>query len=486
MVRLVLVLFVLFPFSTHAQVLPPGPGVLDTADSPEDLAEQPVPSEDPEPLQALVLSNEAPLDRVLLGEVWSDQLDNGLRIVGRHDPRRSTAAVCVSYGVGSRDDPDGHTGLAHLTEHMMFAPMERLPRGMGGLLESAGALYFNASTASNETRYCEELPDGSLDLALFGEAERMAYLLASLTEAQVATQRRVVLNEALERGRGGPGEQLQRLDMELLYPEDHARRRGKRPERDVEGLRLRDVQWFHQRFYGPANAVIAIVSPRENEAVLARVRHYFAHVRGHSPPDRIPAEPVALEESARVEFGSQLIHPGIRMTWPTPRFRAEGDAALDFVGTRLQRLLDEEFLQFNLTGVDARQSSGQNGSEFRITTRVGPRVNLEWLRSRIDRAIVRVQTELPDAREFAALRARWRTIRLDTPVARASALCSSVLHEGIPWTDEVERARYEAVTPEDVRAAAQDHLPLSRRILVFYTHDYTAREARVRVGWGER
>ncbi len=297
----------------------------------------------------------------------------------------------------------------------------------------------------------------------------------------------MVLNEGLERGRGGPAERLMRLDMEALYPRGHVRLRGDRSERDVGELRLRHVQWFHQRYYGPGNAVLAIVSPRPQAEVMERVREYFARVRGAAPPTPRSSESVTLDAPVRIDFDSRLLNQGLRLTWPTPRLREGDDAALDFVAMRLWTLLDEELLDFRLLSVSARQFSARDGSEFRIMATAAPQVNLDRLLVAIDRAVARVQTELPDAHEFASLRATLMAHRADDPLSRASSLASSALYDDAPWTEERERARYESVTAEDLRAAALRHLPLDRRIMVFNTHDPDVPlEGRVYVNRGGR
>ena len=53
-------------------------------------------------------------------QVQSFTLDNGLKVVVHEDRKAPVVAVQVMYGVGSKDEPQGKTGFAHLFEHLMF------------------------------------------------------------------------------------------------------------------------------------------------------------------------------------------------------------------------------------------------------------------------------------------------------------------------------------------------------------------------------
>ncbi len=288
------------------------------------------------------------------GDAWQTVLPNGLRVVGQQDPQLHSAAVCVLYAVGTADDPEDHTGLAHLTEHLMFTPFGRLPNGFHGLLEPSGATNINASTGPYTTKYCSAIPDVALERALFGEGERMAFLLDRLVEEAVAKERQVVLNEADERGEGGPGTRLRRLVMEPLYPEDHPIWQSLRVQEDVGDLNLRDIQWFHQRYYSPHNAVLAVVSPRDPAEVLELVRRYLGHVRGDRAANERDFPAMALEESVSIRFRSRLKTPQLYVLWPTPAYYAPGDAAMDYVAQALEPVLRERLPRRTVLSVGER------------------------------------------------------------------------------------------------------------------------------------
>lgn len=404
--------------------------------------------------------------------MWTETLGNGLRVAGRTQAT-SLSAVCVSYRVGTQDDPDGYTGLAHLTEHLMFGSTRRMPDGFHGLLESAGATYINAFTTHDQTQYCVSLPDVSLERALFGEAERMAFLLDSLTEEQLETQQRVVANEALERGEGSTTQTLAHLHVEELYRGNATRLRGYRQESDVDAIRLENVQWFHQRYYGPANAALSIVSPRPRSEISALVQRYFGAIRGQAAPERSSESSTRLEGSVEIEFESRMRDSRLRIVWPTPAYLTDHDFALDFVARHLQRVLTAELYSSDVIGVGVRQISDYEGSNFRIEIHVRRYINLDVVLRHVDRNIrALANVELSDE-EMDIARGRMGQ-QGDSPRDWSATMAKNLLFEGRIWTREERRARHSNITAAQVRDAARSWLRLDRRIIVRARHEVQA------------
>src|SRR6516164_1839094 len=120
-------------------------------------------------------------------------LSNGLQILTLEDHSSPLVAVQIWYHVGSADEPAGRQGFAHLFEHMMFRGTDHLgPTDHFDLLHSIGG-DCNAYTAFDETCYHETLPAQQLELALWLESERMAFL--TVDAAGFTTERKVVEEE---------------------------------------------------------------------------------------------------------------------------------------------------------------------------------------------------------------------------------------------------------------------------------------------------
>ena len=125
-------------------------------------------------------------------------LPNGLHVILHEDHTVPILTVNVWYHVGSAREKPGRTGFAHLFEHLMFMGSGHAKYGdFDRLLEAAGGTN-NASTAEDRTNYFIDAPSNALDLALFLESDRMAYLVDAMSPKTVDAQRDVVKNERRE------------------------------------------------------------------------------------------------------------------------------------------------------------------------------------------------------------------------------------------------------------------------------------------------
>ena len=121
-------------------------------------------------------------------------LPNGLTTLVHTDRKAPIVGVTLYYRVGSKHEPRGKTGFAHLYEHIFFGGSENVPN-FDIVLEGAGSAPTNGSTSWDRTNYVETVPTGALDLALMVESDRMGHLLGAVTQDKLDKQRGVVQNE---------------------------------------------------------------------------------------------------------------------------------------------------------------------------------------------------------------------------------------------------------------------------------------------------
>src|SRR5262249_32938078 len=180
-------------------------------------------------------------------------LDNALEVILQEDHRTPVVAVNVWYHVGSKDEPAGKNGFAHLFEHMMFEGSQNVPAGGHfAELEGAGATDINASTGQDRTEYHQTVPSGALDLALWLEGDRMRSLLEGLDEAKFETQRRVVENEWRQNYMNAPYGLLPKFIHESLYPPDHPYfNLTIGSPHDLDAATLDDARAFFRTWYLP-------------------------------------------------------------------------------------------------------------------------------------------------------------------------------------------------------------------------------------------
>ncbi len=147
-------------------------------------------------------------------------LPNGLRVIVHEDRKAPIVAVSIWYHVGSKDEPEGRTGFAHLFEHMMFEGSENYDDRFSKPLEQVGATSLNGTTWFDRTNYFENVPTPALELALFLESDRMGHLLGVVTQEKLDQERGVVQNEKRQ-GDNQPYGMVEYRVLEGLFPPGH-------------------------------------------------------------------------------------------------------------------------------------------------------------------------------------------------------------------------------------------------------------------------
>src|SRR4029079_5414722 len=151
--------------------------------------------------------------------VQRTKLANGLEVILHEDHRTPIVSVNLWYHAGSKDEPEGRNGFAHLFEHMMFQGSKHVAEDMYfRYLERVGATDINGTTSTDRTNYFETIPKNQLELALWLESARMAYLLSHADEATFKSQRDVVKNERRQNYENAPYGMVIAFIRAEMYP----------------------------------------------------------------------------------------------------------------------------------------------------------------------------------------------------------------------------------------------------------------------------
>ncbi|HEY2735038.1 MAG TPA: pitrilysin family protein, partial [Polyangiales bacterium] len=190
-------------------------------------------------------------------DVRRAKLDNGLRVVLSPDHTSPTIAVDVIYDVGGRNEERGHAGFAHLFEHMMFQGSANVARGEHFKLVTSHGGTLNGTTSEDRTNYFEMLPQSELPLAIWLEADRMRAL--DISQSNFENQRKVVQEEFRMRVSNAPYVPAEiRLDSMVnqgYWPYEHPAIGNMQ---DLDAAQLDWVRAFHDQYYAPNNAVLAV------------------------------------------------------------------------------------------------------------------------------------------------------------------------------------------------------------------------------------
>ena len=172
-------------------------------------------------------------------------LDNGLKVIVHEDRNVPVVSIQVVYRVGSKDEPAGSHGYAHLFEHLMFNGSENSDIDFFVPMREMGAFNINGSTSADRTNYYETVPKGALERALFLESDRMGHLLGGVSQQKLDEQIGVVKNEK-KNGDDQPYGRVWYQILENLYPKGHPYHHSIIGSmEDVGSATLEDIEhWF--------------------------------------------------------------------------------------------------------------------------------------------------------------------------------------------------------------------------------------------------
>lgn len=257
-----------------------------------------------------------PIARAL--DYQTSTLPNGLKVILVEEPKAPVATIQVWYRAGSRNEVTGKTGVAHLTEHMMFKGTPRYGKGQFSRIVAKNGGTENAFTSKDYTAYFENLSADRVPLALELESDRMANLL--LDPKEFLLERDVVKEERRLRTDDDP----QGLMVEYLFATAFLVHPYRTPTigwmTDLDHLERNDVTAFYKRHYGPSNATLVIVGDIQPKKLLPKIAQTFGrYPKGFPMPAFKISEPQQKGER-RVEVRKEAQLPFVMAGFHVPNF----------------------------------------------------------------------------------------------------------------------------------------------------------------------
>lgn len=258
--------------------------------------------------------------------VATKKLNNGLTVVVSEDKSTPTVGVSVVYHVGMRLEPRNRTGFAHLFEHLMFEGSANAPEGVFDRVITGGGGRNNGSTRPDFTNYIEVAPRSALEPILWLEADRMRGL--DFNPATLKNQQDVVKEEIRVNVKNQPYGGFMWIDIgQKAFDKWENNHDGYGSFEDLENASLDDVRDFHDKFYGPNNAVIAIagnVTPSEGFALAEK---YFGNIPARPTPKAGDhTEGLNTKERRFTQQDPLARAPALAVAWKIPD-RASKDQA---------------------------------------------------------------------------------------------------------------------------------------------------------------
>ena len=402
------------------------------------------------------------------------RLDNGLRVILVSDHSAPVYSINIAYNVGSRNEMPGHTGFAHLFEHMMFQGSANVGKGEHFIAVLNNGGNMNGTTSEDRTVYFEELPKNQLDLALYLEADRMRSL--NITQANLDNQRSAVEEERRQSIDNQPYGRAE-IDLDSLSYDNFA---YKHPTigsmADLDAASVADVAAFFRIYYAPNNAVLTLVGDFDTNEALAKVKKYFA---------AIPAQPAApkvdLREEAHYGERQETISdplarvPRLDIAYHIPAGNTADNYAMQQLGIAVaqgqssrfyQHLVKDQQLASNVRiFADARIGP----SQFRIAASPRPGVNIADLEKGLDEEIAAVAKDGITPEELTTARAQ--VLRRFIEQRRSSLGTARLIGEYAVKFDDPNLIntildKQNAVTLEQVNHAATTYLVREQRTVI--------------------
>src|SRR5215813_4597240 len=403
------------------------------------------------------------------------RLKNGLTVIIAPDHSIPAFALAVSYDVGSRDEKPGHTGLAHLLEHMMFQGSKNVGRGEHYMLILNNGGSMNGATSQDHTAYYEMLPKNQLDLGLFLEADRMRSL--SFPEKALENQREVVKEEVGLQIENKPYTRSYLAIDEISYRNFAYQHPVRGSDADLSAATIDDLKQLFRDYYYPANATLTLVGDVNEGEALARITKYFGSIPSR-PPGRSRTdltEPAHTREHRETLYDALAPSPQLLMAYHIPPGNTPENYAMTLLAVILggghssrlyQILVQDKQLASELEVVT---DSRVGPSQFYVLATPAPGVEVQVLEQALNQELASMATHSVSEAEISKALAQIRRGLIEEhrsilTTARELAEFASEFHN--PGLINTTFAKLAAVTPAQIGQQARKFLVPSNRAVV--------------------
>ncbi|MDP9929566.1 M16 family metallopeptidase [Variovorax paradoxus] len=395
-------------------------------------------------------------------------LANGMTLLVLPDRRAPTAVQMLWVRVGSVDEVDGTSGVAHVLEHMMFKGTKDIKPGEFSRRVAALGGQENAFTTRDYTGYYQQIPVASLEQIMKLESDRFAN--NQWPDDEFKREIEVVKEERRLRTEDQPRALLGEQQNAAVFTASPYHRPVVGWMSDLDAMTPEDARAFFRRWYVPANAAVVVVGDVDVAKVRALAEKYYGGIPARAVPARKPRTEPAQRGIRRIEFKAPAEQAYVSLAFRIPQLEsidaADSDvwalevlsAVLDgYTGARLDRALTQGP---DRVADSASAYSGLAGRGPQLFTLVGVPANgksAEAVEAALRAQVARIAKEGVGEAELARVKTQWvasETYKRDSVMAQARELGSNWV-QGLPLDTSARIvAKLQAVTPAQVQAVA--------------------------------
>ena len=399
------------------------------------------------------------------------KLDNGLTVIVKPDHRAPTVVNMLWVRVGSMDEVDGVTGVAHVLEHMMFKGTKKLKPGEFSRRVAALGGRENAFTTSDYTGYYQQVPAARLADVMALEADRFANNLWS--DEEFAKELEVVKEERRMRTDDNPRAVLREQQTAVTFIASPYRRPVVGWMGDLDSLKPGDARAFYQRWYVPSNAAVVVAGDVDPQQVLTLARKYYGSIPARAVPERKPREEPAQLGERRIEVKAPAEQAVVSLAFKVPRLESlepspSNDDALaltvlaavldGYSGARLERALTQGPGRVADGAGAGNGLMGRGPQLFTLSGVPAAGKTAAEVESALREQVALIAREGISEAELARVKTQWvasEVYKLDSVMAQAQEL-GSLWAQGLPPNaDERLIARLRGITAAQVKSVAE-------------------------------
>jgi len=400
---------------------------------------------------------------------YEKTLANGLRVIVQEDRRAPTAVHMVWYRVGSMDEVDGTSGVAHVLEHMMFKGTQTIGPGQFSTRVADAGGRDNAFTSLDYTAYFQQVPAKRLGDMMALEADRMANL--ALNPQEFEQEIKVIMEERRMRTEDNPQALVYENQMAAAFEAHPYRRPIIGWMNDLENMTATDAHDWYRRWYAPNNAYVIVVGDVDKDEVFRLAEKHYGKIPRHTLPVRkLQREPEQIGVK-RLSVKAPAKLPYLSMIWKVPALRDlqqdRDPYALEVLAGVLDGHDGARFARNLVRGAQVAVSAnaGYDGTVrgeavFSVTGTPAEGKTVADLEAALRAEIARVANEGVGADELERVRTQLvaaQVYKRDSMMAQAMEI-GQIEASGFHWRDiDTLLEKIRSVTAEEVQRAAKKY-----------------------------
>ncbi|MDQ0084505.1 zinc protease [Variovorax boronicumulans] len=395
-------------------------------------------------------------------------LANGMTLIVQPDRRSPTAVQMVWVRVGSIDEVDGTSGVAHALEHMMFKGTKDIKPGEFSRRVAALGGQENAFTTRDYTGYYQQIPVGSLEQVMKLESDRFAN--NQWPDDEFKREIEVVKEERRLRTEDQPRALLGEQQNAAVFTASPYHRPVVGWMSDLDAMTPEDARAFFKRWYVPANAVLVVAGDVDVAQVRAMAEKYYGRIPSSAVPARKPRTEPTQRGIRRIELKAPAEQAYVSLAFRVPQLASIDDANSDawalvvlsavldgYAGARLDRALTQGPDRVADSAGAYSGFMGRGPQLFVLDGVPAAGKSAEVVEAALRAQLARVAKDGVGEAELARVKTQWvasETYKRDSVMAQARELGSNWV-QGLPL-DASERivARLQSVTAAQVQAVA--------------------------------